>query len=128
MVRRTRPNQGGRIAVSCVQKTPGGTPGPSTLIARLDRSIFLCDEELDDRSTINTTFEALAREYVGRREGRTEMLLCHAGLIALWFLRCARQREADRGSNVWPQIALVRRFLALVEEKYREQRPLSFYA
>ena len=25
MVRRTRPNQGGGIAVSCVQKTPGGT-------------------------------------------------------------------------------------------------------
>src|SRR4051812_4493432 len=25
MVRRTRPNKGGRIAVSCVQKTPGGT-------------------------------------------------------------------------------------------------------
>src|SRR4051812_35093000 len=26
MVRRTRPNKGGRIAGSCVQKTPGGTP------------------------------------------------------------------------------------------------------
>src|SRR4051794_6277650 len=25
MVRRTRPNKGGRIAVSCLQKTPGGT-------------------------------------------------------------------------------------------------------
>ena len=27
MVRRTRLNKGGRIAVSCVQKTPGGTAG-----------------------------------------------------------------------------------------------------
>src|SRR5690242_4471111 len=27
MVRRTRPNQGGRVTASCVQKTPGGTRG-----------------------------------------------------------------------------------------------------
>src|SRR3954447_6149589 len=31
MVRRTRPNQGGRIAGSCVQKTPGGTNGIAAL-------------------------------------------------------------------------------------------------
>jgi hypothetical protein len=31
MVRRTRPNKGGRIAVSCVQKTPGGTAGTALL-------------------------------------------------------------------------------------------------
>ena len=103
-------------------------PGRSTLIARLDRSIILRDDDLEDRSILNSTFEALAREYAGCREGRTEALLCHAGLIALWFLRCASRREADRCSYARPQVALVRRFLALVEEKYREQLPLSFYA
>ena len=103
-------------------------PGRSTLIARLDRSIILRDDDLEDRSILNSTFEALAREYAGCREGRTEALLCHASLIALWFLRCASRREADRCSYARPQVALVRRFLALVEEKYREQLPLSFYA
>jgi hypothetical protein len=34
MVRRTRPNKGGRIAVSCVQKTPGGTAARFGEVAR----------------------------------------------------------------------------------------------
>ena len=105
-------------------------PGPTTLLGRLDHSIVLGHEAVQaSAASVASVFAAIAHEHRAREEGRTEALLCQAGLLALWFLRQADRCGAGRGGQEQrPQVELVRRFLALVEAGFREQRPLSFYA
>jgi AraC family transcriptional activator of pobA len=102
--------------------------GSIALLQRLERSIVLRPTgeaaAIDGARSILT---ALAEEYAGRRDGRAEALLSHLGMLALWFLRRADQGPGEERGR--PQGAeLVRRFLALLETRFREQRPLSFYA
>jgi len=104
-------------------------PGPTALLSRLDHPIVLECNDLETTSAgVSSLFAAITQEYQAREEGRVEALLCQAGLLALWFLRAASRRDMTSRSEERPHIALIRRFLALVEENYREQRPLSFYA
>ena len=69
MVRRTRPNKGGRIAVSCVQKTPGGT---RTTIP-IDRGKLppRLHEVTAERVSLETIRDALKRLGVGWRRAKT---------------------------------------------------------
>ena len=106
-------------------------PGPTALLGRLDRPIVLGREAVQVCALdVATVFSAIAKEYCSREEGRTEALLCQAGLLALWFLRQAERCETRSGGGreQRPQLKLVRRFLALVEEGFREQRSLPAYA
>ena len=104
-------------------------PGPTALLSRLDHAIILqCDDLEASPSGLSSIFASIAEEYLNREEGRVEALLCQAGLLALWFLRSASRQEVNSRSEGQPQIALVRSFLALVEENFRGQPPLSSYA
>jgi AraC family transcriptional activator of pobA len=104
-------------------------PGPTALLSRLDHPIILNCNDLETTSAgVSSIFAAIAEEYRTQEEGRVEALLCQAGLLALWFLRGASRQDMNSRSEGRPHIALIRRFLTLVEENFREQRPLSFYA
>ena len=104
-------------------------PGPTAILSRLDRSIILqCNDLKAASSGVSSIFAAIAEEYRSREECRVEALLCQAGLLALWFLRSANRQEANGPAEGRPYLGLVRRFLALVEDGFRDHRPLSFYA
>jgi AraC family transcriptional regulator, transcriptional activator of pobA len=104
-------------------------PGPTALLSRLDRSIILqCDDLETAPSGVSSIFAAIAAEYRSREEGRVEALLCQTGLLALWFLRSGSRQETNGHAETRPHVGLVRRFLALVEDGFRDHRPLSFYA
>jgi AraC family transcriptional regulator, transcriptional activator of pobA len=104
-------------------------PGPTTLISRLDHPIVLQCGDLEPRSgEASSIFVAIAKEFRNREKGRIEALLCQAGLLALWFFREADRQEPNNLRGERPHIALVRRFLALIEDNFRDHRPLSFYA
>jgi AraC family transcriptional activator of pobA len=77
---------------------------------------------------IRPLFSALNRVYHGREEGRVEALLCHAGLLALWFLRQVDRCEINASAEAQLQVSLMRRFLALVENGFQRPHPLTFYA
>ena len=104
-------------------------PGPTALLSRLDHPTILNCNDLETTSAgVSSIFAAIAEEYRTQEEGRVEALLCQAGLLALWFLRAASRQDMNSRFEGRPHIALIRRFLTLVEENFREQRPLSFYA
>ncbi len=104
-------------------------PGPTALLSHLDRPIILqCSDIEMTHASISSIFASIAEEYKGRQEGRIEALLCQAGLLALWFLRSLHQQRVSSRAEGQPHIALIRRFLVLVEENFRGQCPLSFYA
>src|SRR3954447_9237812 len=104
-------------------------PGPTALLSRLDHAIILqCDDLEASPSGLSSIFASIAEEYRSREEGRVEALLCQAGLLALWFLRSVSRRESNGHAEMRPHVGLVRRFLALVEDSFRDHRPLSFYA
>ena len=104
-------------------------PGPTALLSRLDHPIILECKDLKTTSAgVSSIFAAIANEYRTQEEGRVEALLCQAGLLALWFLRESSRQEVNSRPEERPHIALVRRFLALIEANFREHRPLSFYA
>jgi len=63
-------------------------PGPTALLSRLDHPIIMQGSDLETRlAGVSSLVAALAEEYRGREERRVEVLLCQAGLLALWFLR-----------------------------------------
>ena len=72
-------------------------------------------------------FASLAQEFAQSRPGRAEALNAHALVLALWFLRheagdrCGLRQQALRDT-------LVRRYRALLEHNFRQQRPVQFYA
>lgn len=106
-----------------------GLLGSAMLLGGLDRSIVVQRAGSDEATgRVSTLFAAIASEYRRREEGRAEALLCQAGLLAMWFLRSAERQAADDGAGEQPYVALVRRFLSLVEGHHREHRPVSFYA
>src|SRR3954464_10268676 len=72
MVRRTRLNKGGRVTASCVQKTPGGTPGRgqpcdhSREGYRLVRAMKRADAEMHDADANGADVVGWARDF-GRK-------------------------------------------------------------
>ena len=104
-------------------------PRPTTLISRLDHPIILqCNDVEPNSGEVSSLFAVIAKEYRNQEKGRVEALLCQAGLLALWFFREADRQEANSLREERPHIALVQRFLALIEDNFRDHRPLSFYA
>lgn len=72
-------------------------------------------------------FAQVAREFRTQSPGRVHALLACATLLAVQFLR-RRGEHFKRERGQGERDALVRRYLALVEQHYREHEPLSFYA
>ena len=102
--------------------------GAGMLQAQLAQSFVIDAATLaGDAAQCVRLFEALAAEFRAAHPGRAQALQAQATLIALWFLRhrgagAAAQRPAPMRDT------LVQRLLHLVEEHYREHRPLAFYA
>jgi AraC family transcriptional activator of pobA len=104
-------------------------PPQTGLLGRLDHSLFL--QYSSDRASATSAeslFEAIDIEYRGRQEGRTQALLCQAGLLALFVIRAAGRRHKSVSEPLHSGVAIGRRFVELVESNYRKHRPLSFYA
>src|SRR3982750_3872646 len=77
MVRRTRPNKRGRIAVSCVQKTPGGTYQGPQFQGGLRRIMRHVDVEIVKRSDAAKGFTVLPKRWIVER-------------TIAWLNRCRR--------------------------------------
>ncbi|WP_439609484.1 AraC family transcriptional regulator [Hydrogenophaga sp.] len=72
-------------------------------------------------------FAQVAREFRNQSPGRVHALLACATLLAVQFLR-RRGEHFKRERGQGERDALVRRYLALVEQHYRGHEALSFYA
>lgn len=102
--------------------------GAGKLEAQLGQSFVMDASALGpDVAACARLFEALACEFRAAHPGRVQALQAQATLIVLWFLRHrgagpAQQRHAPLRDT------LVQRLLQLVEEHFREHRPLAFYA
>lgn len=102
--------------------------GASQLEAQLRQSFVLDAPALGgEGAACAAMFEAMASEFQGAAPGRAQSLMAHATLIAVWFLR-HRGTQAGDGRRVASRDTLVQRLRALVEQHYREHRPLAFYA
>ncbi|MBN9409013.1 MAG: helix-turn-helix domain-containing protein [Burkholderiales bacterium] len=103
----------------------GATPA---LIERLGQTIVVGAADIgDDAAECEALFARVHAEFQSQRLGRTEALHSHATLLALWFL----QREAAARATLRSQAlrdTLVQRYRQLVEQHFRDQRPVSFYA
>lgn len=102
--------------------------GAGKLEAQLAQSFVMDSAALGgDAADCVQLFESLASEFRAANPGRVQALQAQATLVVLWFLRhrgagLAGQRPAPLRD------ALVRRLQQLVEEHYREHKPLAFYA
>jgi AraC family transcriptional activator of pobA len=73
------------------------------------------------------SFEALAREFSADQPGRVHALLAQATLLAVQFLRLrGEQHAADKPKGA--RDTLVQRYRALLEQHFRSQQGLVFYA
>ena len=72
-------------------------------------------------------FLRLADEFAHSQPGRAEALHSHATLLALWFLRREATPPATRRSQALRD-TLLQRYRALLEQHFRTQAPVSFYA
>lgn len=98
------------------------------LAAQLSQSIHVPPDRIGgDLDECEELFALLAREFALGRPGRAEALNAHALLLALWFLR----HDAGGHSGLRQQVlrdTLVRRYRVLLEQNFRSQRPVQFYA
>lgn len=102
--------------------------GGSTLAdAELGASCVLPDIEGEGEAECRNLFAQVAREFRTQSPGRVHALLACATLLAVQFLR-RRGEHFTRERAQGARDTLLRRYLALVEQHYREHRPLSFYA
>jgi len=82
----------------------------------------------DHRGHLDVLFETLAREYGRHEPGRELMLQSLISALLVWLARQALADErtqaqlSDRGRTH------LRRFQALIEQHYRDHRPLDWYA
>jgi AraC family transcriptional regulator, transcriptional activator of pobA len=101
--------------------------GSSLAEQELGASFVLPGVVEEDAAGWTQLFAQLAREFRAQQPGRVHALQACATLLAVQFLRRRGEqfaREQAQGSRD----ALVQRYLALVEQHYREQQPLTFYA
>ncbi len=67
-------------------------------------------------------------EFGQNRASRELALAAHAGVIAIWFSRCARREISLAELARDTRALLVRRFIERVESEFRTHRPLAAYA
>lgn len=72
-------------------------------------------------------FASLAREFARSRPGRAEALNAYALVLALWFVRHAAINDSTGHQQVLKD-TLVQRYRTLLEQHFRQQQPLAFYA
>lgn len=72
-------------------------------------------------------FQRIATEFRQQRPGRVHALLACATLLAVLFVR-GHGEAFDRARPQGARDTLVQRYLALVEQHYRQHQPLGFYA
>lgn len=111
---------------------------PTTTLSRLLGGSNLADTELgtscvlpgldrEGEATCAGLFRQVAREFRTRSPGRVHALLACATLLAVQFLRHRGEHfRRERGQG--ERDALVRRYVAMVEQHHRTHESLSFYA
>jgi AraC family transcriptional activator of pobA len=67
-------------------------------------------------------------EFGQNRASRELALGAHAGVIAIWFSRCAGREISLAEPSSDMRVVLVRRFIERVESEFRSHRPLAAYA
>jgi len=103
--------------------------GNPALLRRLNQLVLVTAQDLDDEDAraCEALFQGLGAEFERSRTGRTEALRGHAALLGLWFLRRdAATRASLRGEAL--RDALVQRYRGLLEQHFRQHRPVGFYA
>ncbi|RMF41769.1 MAG: helix-turn-helix domain-containing protein [Alphaproteobacteria bacterium] len=78
-----------------------------------------------DPVTVTGMISTLAEEHAQMRPARAEMLLAQAGILAVWITRAALARPAPRETA---RRRLMRRFCALLEERFHEHLQVDAYA
>jgi AraC family transcriptional activator of pobA len=73
-------------------------------------------------------FQAVSEEHAGHQPGRNQFLLLTAGRIALAMGRLATRRTTDDPRLETRQAAIMRRFLELLEARYRTSHLVRDYA
>ena len=102
--------------------------GGSKLVdAELGTSFVLPRSQDGSEAECATLFAQVEREFRTQRPGRVHALLACATLLAVQFLR-HRGEHFTRERGQGARDALVRRYVALVEQHFRDHEPLSFYA
>ncbi|MEL7276972.1 MAG: AraC family transcriptional regulator [Pseudomonadota bacterium] len=82
---------------------------------------------LQDRQEVTAGFNAIRDEYRSNNLDRDTALLAHASLLAIRVRRLAEKHVAHAPQPTAAE-DLLRRFSALVEERYKTQAPLKTYA
>lgn len=111
---------------------------PTTTLRQLLGGSTLVDDELgtscvlprlqgEEEAECAHLFAQVAREFRARHPGRVHALLASATLLAVHTLR-RRGEHFKRERGQGERDALVKRYLVLVEQHYKEHEPLSFYA
>ena len=101
--------------------------GSNLADTELGASCVLADINGDGAAECKSLFTQDAREFRTQSPGRVHALLSCATLLAVQVLR-QRGEHFSRERGQGARDALLRRYLALVEQHYREHQPLSFYA
>ncbi|MBS0451036.1 MAG: helix-turn-helix domain-containing protein [Proteobacteria bacterium] len=95
--------------------------------AGLGQSFVLTELGAQARKECTLLFEMLAREFRGHGTGRVPALLATATLLAVLLLRLHGE-HIQKAQVPGARDALVQRYMALVEQHFREHRGLPFYA
>jgi AraC family transcriptional activator of pobA len=95
--------------------------------AGFGHSFVLAELGDDSREELALLFAMLAREFRGHGVGRVQALLATATLLAVLLLRLHGQ-HIRKAQAPGARDALVQRYLALIEQHFREHRGLPFYA
>ena len=100
----------------------------SNLEMRLRTSILVAQgAAASDLKHCQELFQLLALEFGRTEPGRTEALNAHALVLALWFLRHDGNAHSAAGAPALRD-TLVQRYRMLLEQNFRQMRPVQFYA
>ena len=91
----------------------------------LDRPVLVAPGET--AAGVCALAEGVLAEYANSQPGRRQALACAATLIAISVARAA-QANAPTEGNRQRDVEIVRGFLAAVEARYAQRRPLALYA
>ena len=113
------------VPTATLQRLLGTASG---LDAPLRRSILVSTADMgSELAECEEVFSLLAREFARSRPGRAEALNAHALVLALWFLRRADTAQAQLRQQALKD-TLVQRYRSLLEQHFRQQQPVRFYA